>query len=166
MLSLVDWEPRQPGAHVETWNLKDRSGRVDFSRQENLMCVITAVPQNWQDFDLSKATIKSFHKEPAVMVTFPESPGTDSEGNPIIAGKAPVRIEVDPADQVWLENQKYEIAFYIDTIYAIEDEEGTIPFTYRLDTAYIQPGLHIITANVVGFYGEVGTENVLVRVEK
>ena len=80
-------------------------------------------------------------------------------------GIVPVRVYLNKDDQRWLTETKYEMGLYIDNVFLMEEEEGTNPFTYHLDTRNLNDGFHIITANIIGYEGEVATESMRVFVK-
>ena len=47
----------------------------------------------------------------------------------------------------------------------MERDDGSNPFTYLLDTADLNMGLHSITMNVIGYEGEIGTASARIFVD-
>jgi hypothetical protein len=162
---IVDWEYREKGTHVETWDKKGAGGYLAQNNRKDIMLVISCLPPDSQDQRRSSTTIKGFRPSPKFTVKFPEAQGISAEGHPILQGMSPVRITVDQTDQMWLKRTKFELAMFLDSRFVAEDEEGTNPYTYRLDTLSLPNGIHVITVNIVGYEGEVGTQNIMVEVK-
>ena len=70
---------------------------------------------------------------------------------PVVSNFVPVRIKLDERDKLDLINSRFEIIFFIDNVFLFEEEEGTSPFTFRLDTRGLNEGKHILTVNIYGF---------------
>jgi len=160
--TLLDWEPRSAGEHVEVWDGKDSTGLINFGNKNNLMLVLGALTldSGKNSEILSSTTLRGFQKSPEFKIDFPESQKKSSEGVPMIRGISPVRITLSERDKEWLTRTKYEIGLYLDEVYLTEDEEGTSPFTYPLDTRNMNNGRHILTVNIVSFTGEIGTQTI------
>ena len=163
--NLVDWEKREKGEHEEIWDKKDEDGRVDFGNRTDFMVVLACLPLNAKERNLNSGTIKGFRKSPRLNIAFAEGTEKNDKGIPILQGVVPVRISLDEKDQ-WIIETKYEVGMYIDNIFLMEDEEGSNPFTYQLNTKGFNEGEHIITVNLIGYNGEIGTETILVQVKK
>jgi hypothetical protein len=170
--NLVDWEPRGAGPHTEVWDHKDAKGIVDFKSNLDLLLTLSCLPADPVKRGAYKGIIKGFRPAPKLRIVFPRSvPGPaalspDGQASPLVlTGVVPVRVLIDPEDNRWLVETKYELGLFIDNIFLAEDEEGVNPYTYTFNTKGLNDGPHIITANIVGYEGEVGTESVVVMVE-
>lgn len=161
--NLMDWEERGPGEHIEVWDGKDETRKINFGKRNDLMLVLMCIPKNSKERD---PNIRGYRKSPKFIITFPESKSTNDQNVPVIEGVTSVRISLDPNDKTWLSEAKYELGLYIDNAFLMEDEEGTNPFTYKLDTRTMNKGLHTITVNLAVYDGEMGTESALVYVDK
>ena len=86
---------------------------------------------------------------------------------PTLKGIVPVRISFDPKDQLKMENARYEIMLYVDTVFLFEDEAGFTPFTYQWDTRNLSEGEHLLTVNFLSYddHYAVLTKKVLIRRE-
>jgi len=162
---VVDWEKRLKGPHVETWDRKDAAGKIDFTNRKDMMLVLGCLPLEEEKRKSYNGLIKGLRKAPQLNVVFPEAVGKTDDGWDIVRGIAPVRINLDEKDKDWLTGTKYEVGMYIDYVFLMEDEEGTNPFTYRLNTVNLNDGPHLITVNIVGYEGDMGTRSVLVYVK-
>lgn len=158
--NLLDWEYRGAGAHVETWDKKDASGQVDLGAHQDLMLNLSCLPADPQKRRAYKGTIKGFRKAPRLKISFPAATKRAAQDVAVVSGVVPVRVAIDPEDNRWLVETKYEMGIFIDSVFLAEDEEGIDPYNYQLNTKGLNDGVHIITVNVVGYEGEVGTESV------
>lgn len=148
---ILDWEMREAGPHVETWDKKDGGGRIDFGDRADYMLVLNCRPVKSRE---------SLRRSPAVTVTFPEARETSAQGDPVVGGITALRVALDSKDSRWWTETKFEVALYIDYMFLMEDESGTNPFNYRLDTTQLSDGEHAMTVNVISYNGEVGTQTV------
>ena len=81
---------------------------------------------------------------------FPEATQHDTEGRPVLVGVAPIRVTIDEQDAFRLVNERFELALFEDLTVIMEEEKGTTPFTYLLDTTTLPSGPHLLTVNVLG----------------
>ncbi len=156
--TLLDWEPRAAGKHVEVWDGRDRTGTVDFGQRRDLKLALVCLPERPGGAVLEP--VRGRRKALRLTITFPGATETDGEGVAVLRGAAPVRVTLAAEDHSWLKGMGFEVGLYVDTEFLMEQEEGTSPFDYLLDTASLPAGPHSMTANVIGFEGEVGTESV------
>lgn len=102
-------------------------------------------------------------REPRISVTL-----TGRDGQPLAAG-APVpddvRIAVDlhPDDRWLMQEQLYEVAFFVNGDFVSEEENGYVPIGWLWNTTGLKPGRHLLTVNLTGFTGRVGTRTVAVQ---
>ena len=155
--TLIDWEYRSAGEHVEVWDKKDESGLIDFGDRSDYLLVLNARPEN------AKA---AYPKAPRLTITFPESIRRTAGGVAVVSGIAHMRVELDPEDNKRLSESQFEVAIYSDTVFMIEDEIATNPFNYRIDVSKFNEGEHVMTVNVISYDGQVGTASVKMYVEK
>jgi hypothetical protein len=76
-----------------------------------------------------------------------------------------VRIEVDERDRSLVTNSRFEMIFYVDTVFLFEDEDSFTPYTYQWDTSGLNPGPHILTVNVHGYGDHIGARSAIVMVK-
>ena len=55
--------------------------------------------------------------------------------------------------------------FYVDGVFAHENELGYLPLTWTWDTAQFNPGEHFVTLNIRGYEGNFGTATIKVVVQ-
>ncbi len=164
--TLVDWDRREKGSCLEIWDKKDSSGKVLFADRTDFLVMVTCRRTENTDTKSLSPGIRGLKKAPKFRIEFPKSEDVYKKDIPIVRGNTPVRITLDSQHKNWLTESKYELGIYIDSIYLMEDEQGTSPFTYLLDTTGMNEGIHTLTINVVSYTGEVGTRSELFFVKK
>lgn len=162
--TLVDWEEQQQGRHTLVWDKKDASGLVDLSFRNDFMAVVSCLSLDARRRTRYDGPVRGFRKSPDVIITFPEAPLNN--GVPVVNGFALLRIQVAEKDKQWLSESKFEVSVFVDTIFLMEDEEGTSPFNYRINTGGLADGVHSITVNLIGYNGEIGTASATFQVDK
>lgn len=90
----------------------------------------------------------------------------DREGRWIVSGRVPVRLDVANEDRARVLERRFEPVFFVDGIYAFENEGGFLPMTWSWDTTTVNEGEHFITTNVRGYEGNFGTATLRVWVER
>jgi len=153
--TLFDWEYRDAGSHVEIWDRKDASGKIDYTGNPKLSVLL--------HFVKTDSPLNKIRKSPDFSINFPES-ASSADGEVILREGIPVRVVLSNTSKEWLRKTRYEIAVYLDNVFLIEDEEANDPYTYWLRTRDINNGMHIITVNVVGYQGEVGAKSIPVLI--
>jgi len=104
--------------------------------------------------------------EPEVSLVFPETFEKDSDGTPILKGVVPVRVVVADRDKHHLESARFEVLFFVDTVFIFEDEEGFTPFTYMWDTQGLPEGEHVFTVNIMSYDDHCGVKSRKVRIRR
>lgn len=89
----------------------------------------------------------------------------DAQGRWIVSGRVPVRLHVAEADRTRVLSRRFEPVFYVDGIFAFENEVGFLPMTWHWDTSTVNAGEHFVTANVRGYEGNFGAATLKVWVE-
>ena len=186
MLTLLDWDAQLAGEHKIPWDGMDVSGSMRLLDRPDLNFNLRAyaMPTNSilveRDIaDLSPelasdatpgaaqpsrtkdriAVAEAFNPlnshAPRFSVTFPDAT-TSAAGLPVLAGRTPVRLTIDPKDRHWLVGKRFEVMFYVDGIFIFEEEDGTTPLTYVWDTTVLSPGAHFLTTNVLSYDDRMG----------
>lgn len=161
---LLDWEYRKAGSHVEVWDFKNALGNVTFGQRADYMIVLAALSPRDHSTKAYAGQIQGLRVSPVLNIEFPDSKKSES-GIPVVSGIASVRVSINDEDLLWLRETKYEVGLFIDNVFLFEDEEGISPFTYSLDTSRLNKGRHILTVNIIGYEGEIGTKTVPVFVK-
>ena len=70
-------------------------------------------------------------------------------------------VKLDPLDELYLDQERYEVSFFVDHQFISEEERGYVPITWRWSPGRLglEPGKHILTVNVSGYKGQVGVKN-------
>lgn len=93
---------------------------------------------------------------PKVELTL-RAPERTIQGESIAILEKPSAVVVNvPQHQRWiLERGLFEVGFFIDKQFIAEEEQGYLPFYWKLDPAGLKPGKHILTVNISGFEGQI-----------
>lgn len=154
---VLDWEPREAGRHVEKWDKKDTTRLIDFGDRSDYLLVLNCRPLKNKD---------GIKKAPQLTVAFPDAKSATPKSDPVVTGTVPLRVTLASEDSAWMNATKFEVALYVDYVFLMEDEVGTNPFNYHLDVSRFGEGEHILTVNVIGYDGQVGTKSVKFFVNK
>ncbi len=101
-------------------------------------------------------------RAPRIALSFP-----DREAEvPAASEKILVRVEVDPEDLPRLQEEQFEILFFVDNVFFAEAERGYLPFNWPWELTQLPPGEHVLTVNVSSFKGQVGVASRKVRVNR
>jgi len=162
--TLVDWEPRKAGKHIEVWDKKDSAKKVDFSGHKDFLVMLSCLPLDPKKHAEYHGPIRGIGKSPEFEIVFPNNLGSNGE-MPIVPEIVPIRVVLSEKDKPRLTEAKYEIGIYLDYIFVMEDEEGMSPFTYLLNTKGLNDGPHILTVNIGAYTGEVGSKSIRIFVK-
>ncbi len=185
--TLLDWQPQEAGRHSITWDGMDSSGVLNLLGNPNIIVNISSfsLPENSIILEGSakqvpiertalekrpkkktdiKKSMHALHKrakchEPRFDFEILDIKEYKDKDVPIIEGAVPIRIRLDERDKLDLINSRFEIIFFIDNIFLFEEEEGTSPFTYRLDTKGLNEGEHILTVNIYSYEDHIASRS-------
>lgn len=90
----------------------------------------------------------------------------DEDGVPRVRGRVPIQLTVAPDDQDRAVDRRFEAAFYVDGLKVFENEIGFFPMTWYWDAQHESPGVHYVTANLIGYEGNFGMSTLKLRVER
>lgn len=66
-----------------------------------------------------------------------------------------------PLEDRWImESAMYEVVYYLDYEFQSEEEQGFIPFVWKLDPSKLKPGRHIATIQLTGYSGFVVSKSI------
>ncbi len=106
---------------------------------------------------------KSFCHEPKFSLEFPKAVSEMPDGTPVVNGNEPVpvkvKVTISEKDRLHVESARFEVMFFVDTIFIFEDEEGFTPFTYMWDTKGLPEGEHLFTVNIMSYDDHCGVES-------
>lgn len=188
--TLLDWVPLEGGAQEIAWDGLDGSGLITLKDHPHLSLKLKAfaMPDNTviirgqpsagaphiaPDYPpLAKGPTAAFHArhprqkchEVRLRLEFPEVTVRDAHGWPVLVGVVPIRVTIDESDASRLVNERFELALFEDLTVIAEEEKGTTPYTYLLETSKLPPGPHLLTVNILsgGDHYGVATQQVLI----
>ena len=189
--TLLDWEPLEAGEQSQAWDGLDASGLIRLKDHPQLAIKLAtfALPPNTiivrgqspgvpsapppkgtralpgeRALYLHASHPRSTCREVGLRIEFPQA-RSDTEGRPILRGKVPIRIALDPADTTRMTNERFELAVFEDLTVIFEEEEALNPFTFDWDTGRLTPGQHLLTVNLLGHDDHFGVETRAVWIE-
>jgi hypothetical protein len=74
-----------------------------------------------------------------------------------------VAVDLHPDDRWLMQEQLYEVAFFVNGDFVSEEENGYVPIGWIWNTATLKPGRHLLTVNLTGFTGRVGTKTIVLQ---
>lgn len=139
--------------------------RLQFAaeRDDPVLRERTAPPPPKQMFDNAQQPLDTRGDLPAIL-GFDGVFKQDSEGRWIVSGQVPLTANVRDADRMRVLQRRFEAVFYVDGVFAHENEVGYLPLTWTWDTTQFNPGEHFVTLNIRGYEGNFGTATVKVFV--
>ena len=174
----LDWEARPAGWHTVEWDGWDTSRVFALAEDPRLRFELLAyalprhavivqggpaaaapshaaagrVPVYHSGADcLQAGNLPRLCRAPRFTLELPEVFGETPEGLPRVRGEVPVRIRLAPQDRTPLLQSRFEVMVFVDTEFWFEEEEGTHPLSFSLDTQSLPPGEHVLTVNVVSY---------------
>lgn len=99
-------------------------------------------------------------RDVALSLSMPEDLPKDPEGNPIISGATPFRIDVAPEDSLIIAAQRFEVVYFLNNKMIYEHETSYTPYTWRWDPKLLSGGTHYMTGFLVTLGGHYGVANV------
>ena len=102
-------------------------------------------------------------REPRITVRMTDTAGRPLDGTEPVPEEVRLAVDLDPEDRWLMQEQLYEVAFFVDGDFISEEENGYVPIGWVWNTASLVPGRHLLTVNLTGFTGRVGTRTVVVR---
>ncbi len=93
---------------------------------------------------------------PTLKMDFSNIQEKDSGGIPVLKEKTLVKVYLDEQDSAVFQNHQYEICFFLDYEFYVEDEVGYTPFNWVWDLSNVKEGEHLLTVNVSGFKDQIG----------
>ena len=180
--TFLNWEPMEAGRHTLDWDGLDESDFIRaidhpdlsvnlaaFALADNAIIVKgnkksmegSSVRPPRQGLYLHSAHDGANCRDISLEVEFPNSKKTE-EGLPVLEEKTSVRVKLNGTDKTFMVNQRFEVMFFMDTVFLFEEEEGQDPFNYEWDTTGLAPGEHLLTVNLVGYEDHLGVRTVRV----
>lgn len=204
--TIVDWEPRVSGLHIERWNGKDADDVAVIETNPKLAYLIVGYElpfasiitygndkQTYREYreankmpvlngELSQRELlrdgKVMRREFYTPVLKQKSPRIDLSLREVGKGKeitklalldeVIVNVGIHELDEMYLDQQRYEISFFIDGEFISEEEQGFVPYTWCWSPGRhgIIAGKHVLTVNVSGYEGQVGVKHLEFELEE
>jgi hypothetical protein len=115
--------------------------------------------------DFPRQRIESRHDFP-VEIQLPASLPRAADGLPLVTDSIPVQLGLSTRQEALVQDERFEVVFYVDGHHAFETEVGFFPVTWTWNPRGENEGKHYITVNLRGYEGHFGISTVLVRVAR
>ncbi len=207
MLStIIDWEPRSRGFHVERWSGRDADNVLSIDqfpqvaylilgyqlpyhsgitfgnkslsyrkyREKKKLPVVKADYEN-RLLERNNKLIRTEYYTPVLQQKSPRisvllnKKGTESSVSKINEFEEIItEVKLNALDEVYLDQERYEITFFVDNEFIAEEEQGFVPFNWRWSPSRygLTPGDHMFTINVSGYSGQVGVKHIPFSIKK
>jgi hypothetical protein len=131
-------------------SLEIKRGKVDISR----------IQSRREGVRIEKNYFYPREFEPTMTIRFSEDLTTTRHKLPIL--DTPVFIETNvPQEDRWvMESEMFEVVYFLDYEFQSEEEQGFLPFIWKLDPQKMSPGRHVATVQLVGYSGFVVSRSV------
>ncbi len=77
-----------------------------------------------------------------------------------------LRVDVSEQDRLRISEERFEVMFFVDSIFIFEEEAGFFPYNWTWNPQIRSEGLHTITVNVIGYEGHIGSSSLKLRLGK
>lgn len=105
-------------------------------------------------------------RDPEVKIMLPTGTQRDSDGIPVVTGPLHLRVDVSEQDNLLVTEERFELMFFVDTVYVYEEEAGFFPYNWTWNPQTRSEGLHAITVNLIGYEDHIGSATVKVRLKQ
>ncbi|MCG8590727.1 MAG: hypothetical protein MJE66_15660 [Proteobacteria bacterium] len=122
-------------------------------------------PQSRRSQRLRRVQAVDAERDIGLSLELPAGLRRTTDGVPVITEPVAVRLRADREDLPRILSERFETVFYVDGFFRFENSVGFLPTTWRWDPKDLGPGLHYITANVLGYQGHFGITTSQVWVE-
>jgi len=119
--------------------------------------------RNGQRIARQHYTARYKDREPRIAVTLAGRDGKPLASDGPVPDDVRVSVDLHPDDRWLMQEQLYEVAFFVDGDFVSEEENGYVPIGWIWNTAALKPGRHLLTVNLTGFTGRVGTRTIVVK---
>lgn len=118
--------------------------------------------RNGQRIARQHYTARYKDREPRISVVVSGANGKPLEEGAALPTNARVSVDIHREDRWLMQEQLYEVAFFVNGEFVSEEENGYVPIAWIWNTASLQPGRHLLTVNLTGFAGRVGSQTLAV----
>ncbi len=188
--TIVNWEPRSQGPNVEIWDGYDNSRLFDVIHQNGIEYSVDAyalaenviIVKNGGSHSKSysikrelplpnSSSQHSLHlrsecrdPEPSISVIGVKD---YKSGIPVIKKEANLKVNLlNDSDERFMENERFEIMFYVDGEFYFEEENGYFPYKHKFDISELPEGEHILTVVLASSGDHAGSSSIQFFVEK
>lgn len=102
-------------------------------------------------------------REPRISVTLARRDGQPLDPAAPLPDELRISVDLHPEDRWLMQEQLYEVAFFVNGDFVSEEENGYVPIAWIWNTAGMKPGKHLLTVNLTGFTGRVGTRSIALQ---
>jgi hypothetical protein len=102
-------------------------------------------------------------REPRITVSLLDRSGKSVGEGAAMPDEVRVAVDLHPEDRWLMQEQLYEVAFFVNGDFVSEEENGYVPIGWIWNTAGLKSGRHWLTVNLTGFTGRVGTQTLAVQ---
>jgi len=189
--TLIDWQPRPPGRHIESWDGKDKTGKIDLASNPSCFVSVEAfsLPENSiilegisrkqkehkaypikQKENTRQVYEHALHpryrcKDHEMQIILPEAISFAEDGLLIVSGEVALTIELDNEVIKWLKEENAEYLFYVNDKFISEEEQIFSPYTWKWDSTKYKDGKYLLTVNVRSFRDHCATDCIWVYVK-
>ena len=172
--NICDWEKRESGKHIETWDGKDLSGTFNLIGRADLMARLNYFTEgdeylsDVESYDFSQETdnligksvigvkANQMHKnhprehchDLEAQARFTSRVPRTKDGFWVVKKQAPVEITID---EKWFQRERFSIYIFIDDTFVKGELHGYSPYTWIFDPKGLNKGKHLIIINLGGF---------------
>jgi FlgD Ig-like domain len=102
-------------------------------------------------------------REPRITVSLVDKAGKPVADGDVVPDDVRVSVDLHAEDRWLMQEQLYEVAFFVNGDFVSEEENGYVPIAWLWNTAALKPGRHLLTVNLTGFTGRVGTRTIALQ---
>jgi hypothetical protein len=88
--------------------------------------------------------------------------GARGDGPVSVGAPLPLKLELPADEAAFVQEERFETVIYVDGVFAFEEEQGYLPFTWTLEPAMLTAGDHVVTFMVRGYEGHFGSSSIRV----
>ena len=191
--TLAAWEPEPSGRLEINWDGKDANHKIDIAELANFQLFATGYElpdssiivrgnkENYPEYcglyrpipdlrELRKDYLSLNHRLSDIYSDsncLPTDPVLGLDFSIDKSGKAVATVTLPERYAALVSQDMYEVTFFIDNKFVFEREQGYMPFYWETDVAKLSKNTpHILTANITGFKGHIGTVSPLFEIKK
>jgi len=102
-------------------------------------------------------------REPRIAVSLATRDGKPLQPDAKLPEEVRVSVDLDPDDRWLMQESLYEVAFFVNGDFVSEEENGYVPISWIWNTERLPAGRQLLTVNLTGFTGRVGTSTIALQ---